>query len=603
MLEMERNGRVPPKSIWGQSKLGENVIIGNLDTGVWPESESFNDVGMGPVPSRWKGSCQNNTKEGVPCNRKLIGAKYFNKGMIAEKGQLHQEFDSARDISGHGTHTLSIAGGRFVPGANIFGLANGTAKGGSPNSRVAAYKVCWGGCAVADILYGFEEAIHDGVDVISLSLGGISSPDFMMDPVAIGSFHAGLAGIPVVCSAGNSGPITGTVSNDAPWIITVGASSMDRDLSMACFPDTLDPKKVEGKVVICLRGEDDYRVAKGIAVLKAGGLGMVLVNDENFGNITRVDPHLLPATHITFSAGIVLRSYINSTKSPMCQISAPKTHYGVKPAPAMADFTSRGPSLITPQILKPDITAAGVAVLAAWSQASSPTSLSYDKRRVPFNILYGTSMSCPHVSGIVGLLRALHPDWSPAALKSAIMTTARTRDNTGKPIKDHTLIEADPLAYGSGHIRPNKAMDPGLVYDITIKNFLDFLCALGYNSSSLAIFNKKPYLCPKKQMKLEDLNYPSIAAPNLINTLTVRRTLKNVGSPGTYRVRVKAPMGISVRVKPEVLRFDKVGEERGFEVSLKAGKSSLGVGYEFGRLIWSDGKHYVRSPIAVNVMF
>lgn len=144
----------------------------------------------------------------------------------------HQELkvgDSARDIIGHGTHTLSTAGGRFVPGANLFGLANGTAKGGSPSARVAAYKVCWAGCSAADILYGFEEAIHDGVDVISVSLGGVAY-DYTSDPVAIGAFHAGLAGIPVICSAGNSGPVPGSLSNDAPWIITVGGSSTDRDV-------------------------------------------------------------------------------------------------------------------------------------------------------------------------------------------------------------------------------------------------------------------------------------------------------------------------------------------------------------------------------------
>ncbi|GFP88251.1 subtilisin-like protease sbt5.3, partial [Phtheirospermum japonicum] len=137
-----------------------------------------------------------------------------------------------RDTEGHGSHTLSTAGGNFVPGANVFGFANGTAKGGSPSARVAAYKVCWtvnetGACFDVDILAAFDKAIHDGVDVLSVSVGGDPEP-FETDSIAIGSFHAVMHGIVVVSSAGNEGPGPGTVSNIAPWLITVGASTIDR---------------------------------------------------------------------------------------------------------------------------------------------------------------------------------------------------------------------------------------------------------------------------------------------------------------------------------------------------------------------------------------
>jgi len=165
--------------------------------------------------------------------RKLIGARYFNRGYIAYAGGLTSSDNSARDKDGHGTHTLSTAGGNFVPGANVFGLGNGTAKGGSPKARVASYKVCWppvngSECFDADIMKAFDMAIHDGVDVLSVSLGG-EPTDYFNDGLAIGAFHAVKNGISVVCSAGNSGPMDGTVTNNAPWIITVGASTLDRE--------------------------------------------------------------------------------------------------------------------------------------------------------------------------------------------------------------------------------------------------------------------------------------------------------------------------------------------------------------------------------------
>jgi subtilisin family serine protease len=141
--------------------------------------------------------------------------------------------NTPRDMDGHGTHTLSTAAGSPVAGASVFGFGNGTASGGSPRARVAAYRVCFppingSECFDADILAAFDAAIHDGVHVLSLSLGGDPS-NFFDDGIAIGSFHAVRRGIAVVCSAGNSGPGLGTASNLAPWIFTAGASTMDRE--------------------------------------------------------------------------------------------------------------------------------------------------------------------------------------------------------------------------------------------------------------------------------------------------------------------------------------------------------------------------------------
>ncbi|KAK3184590.1 hypothetical protein Dsin_031876 [Dipteronia sinensis] len=652
-LGLENHGRVSSNSIWKKARYGEDTIIGNLDTGVWPESKSFIDEGLGPIPSKWKGICQNDKDAAFYCNRKLIGARYFNKGYASEVGPLNSSFDSPRDTDGHGSHTLSTAGGNLVPKASVFGLGKGTAKGGSPKARVAAYKVCWppvsgNECFDADILAAFDSAIHDGVDILSVSLGGQPAA-FFNDSIAIGSFHAVKHGIVVVCSAGNSGPADGTVSNIAPWLLTVGASTTDRDFpsyvvlgdqnrfkgqslstqglprgkyfplitganakgpnattedALLCENGKLDPKKVKGKILVCLRGENS-RVGKGEQAILAGAVGMVLANRNDTGNEIVADPHLLPATHINYNDGVALFNYINSTKNPVAYITRATVEFGIKPAPFMAAFSSKGPNTITPEILKPDITAPGVSIIAAYTAAKGPTDEDFDKRRTLFNSVSGTSMSCPHVSGIAGLLKTLHPDWSPAAIRSAIMTTATIQDNSDEPILNASYSKATPFSYGAGHVQPNLAADPGLVYDLTINDYLNFLCALGYNQTQISVFSDvETYKCPKYSFNLTNFNYPSITVPKLSGSITVSRTIKNVGnSPATYRARVKKPAGISVSVEPKRLKFTKTGEEKTFFVTIKVRKSNAAKEYVFGELIWSDDKqHQVRSPIVVKAI-
>ncbi|KAG6639213.1 subtilisin-like protease SBT5.4 [Carya illinoinensis] len=643
-MSMDQGGVVHSSSLWEKARFGEDTIIGNLDTGVWPTLPSFSDEGYGPIPSKWKGDCRNS--HGVHCNRKLIGAQYYIKGFVAYNGAVNSSFETVVDVEGHGSHTLSTAGGNFVPGASIFGVGNGTAKGGSPRARVAAYKVCWpgdvtGGCFDADIMAAFDRAIHDGVDVLSLSLGGPPS-SYFQDGLSIGAFHAVKKGIVVVCSAGNSGPSPGTVSNVAPWLITVGASTLDREFqafvelqnglrlkgtslsrplpedrfypliagaqaraenksavdAMLCMEGVLDPKKVKGKILVCLRGRND-RVEKGQAAALAGAAGMILCNDKVDGNEIIADPHVLPASHINYKDGHAVFAYIASTNDPMGFITAPTAALNIKPAPFMAAFSSKGPNTITPEILKPDVTAPGVDIIAGYTQATSPSELPFDHRRVPFNIMSGTSMSCPHVSGVVGLLKTLHPAWSPAAIRSAIMTTARTRDNTVKPMLNASYVKATPFERGAGHLRPNRAMDPGLVYDLTNDDYLNFLCSLGYNQTTVELFSDFPYECPKLASLL-DFNYPSIAVPKLSGKVTVTRKLKSVGSPGIYSARVLNPVGVSVHVEPQILKFENVGEEKSFTLTLEAEEPGLARDYVFGELIWSDGRHYVRSPIAVS---
>ncbi|KAH7861802.1 hypothetical protein Vadar_031045 [Vaccinium darrowii] len=649
-LELETDGVIHSSSIWNKARFGEDTIIGNLDTGVWPESQSFSDEEMGPIPSKWKGICENDADHSFHCNKKLIGARYFNKGYAAGTGSLNSSLNSPRDTDGHGSHTLSTAAGNFVPGASVFGYGNGTAKGGSPRARVAAYKVCGppvagNECFDADILAAFDFAIHDGVDVLSVSLGGNPVP-FINDSVAIGSLHAVRHGIVVVCSAGNSGPANGSVSNLAPWQITVGASTMDRQFpsyvflgnkmhlkgeslspkalpnnkffaiisaadakaanasavdAILCKAGSLDPKKANGKILVCLRGVTD-RVDKGEQAALVGAVGMVLANDVLSGNEILADAHVLPASHINYTDGVAIFKYVNYSRSPMAYITRPTTQLRTKPAPFMAAFSSVGPNTIAPDILKPDITAPGVSIIAAYTEAQGPTNEVFDTRRVLFNSVSGTSMSCPHVSGIVGLLKTLYPSWSPAAIRSAIMTTAQTQDNSKEPLTNAYYLPATPLNFGAGHVDPNRAMDPGLIYDLTSNDYLKFLCALGYNETQISMLSGSHYTCPKANISLANFNYPSITVPMLNGSTTVTRTVKNVGSPATYSVHVQNPVGISVSVSPEKLMFRKVGQQKSFKVSMKIEEGNNRSDYVFGRLTWSDGKHYVSSPIVVKAV-
>lgn len=246
------------------------------------------------------------------------------------------------------------------------------------------------------------------------------------------------------------------------------------------------------------------------------------------------------------------------------------------------------------------MTAPGVDIIAAFSEAISPTRDPSDNRTTPFITMSGTSMSCPHVAGLVGLLRNLHPDWTPSAIKSAIMTSAQVRDNTLNPMLDGGSLDLDPatpFAYGSGHINPTGAIDPGLVYDLSPNDYLEFLCASGYDERTIRAFSDEPFKCPASASVL-NLNYPSIGVQNLKDSVTITRKLKNVGTPGVYKAQILHPNVVQVSVKPRFLKFERVGEEKSFELTLSGVVPKNRFAY--GALIWSDGRHFVRSPIVVS---
>ncbi|KAE8657058.1 Subtilisin-like protease SBT1.7 [Hibiscus syriacus] len=630
------------------------VIVGILDTGVWPEHKSFDDSQLGPVPSRWKGKCEvAKNFSASSCNKKLIGARFFSKGYEAAFGPIDESMESKspRDDDGHGTHTATTAAGSAVPFANLLGYASGTAHGMASKARVAIYKVCWlGGCFGSDIVAAMDAAVADRVDVLSMSIGGGLS-EYYGDTVAIGAFTAAANGIFVSCSAGNSGPTPSSLSNVAPWITTVGAGTLDRDFPASitlgnnekyfgvtlyngkqlsdsmvplvyggntsnssggnlCMTGSLVPKKVSGKIVVCDRG-GNARVQKGVAVKAAGGVGMILTNTDPYGEELVADAHLLPSAAVGQKTGDAIKNYIASTRNPTAIIGPGTTKLGVQPSPVVAAFSSRGPNPVTPAILKPDIIAPGVNILAGWTGAVGPTGLDSDPRHVNFNIISGTSMSCPHVSGLAALLKAAHPEWSPAAIKSALMTTAYTAYKSGQKVEDvATGGPATPFDYGAGHVDPVAALDPGLVYDATIDDYLGFLCALNYTPNQIKSTAHRDFTCQKsKKYTLGDFNYPSFSVPldtasgrrgvaSVSSTIKYTRSLTNVGAPETYKVSVYShSQAVKMSVEPATLTFGAQYEKKSYTVTFKASSMPSGT-TSFAHLEWSDGKHIVRSPIA-----
>ncbi|XP_055817041.1 CO(2)-response secreted protease-like isoform X2 [Solanum dulcamara] len=638
-----------------------DVIIGVIDTGIWPESQSFDDQHIGKVPSRWKGVCM----EGFDfhksnCNRKLIGARFYNiedqDSNITNTSSTTTMVPSRsngtpRDRVGHGTHTASIAAGAFVPNATYYGLASGIARGGSPSARIATYKACSeGNCQGSTILKAIDDAIKDGVDIISISIGRsfVFQTDFKDDPIAIGAFHAAERGVGVVCSGGNEGPDSYTVTNSAPWIFTVAASTIDRQFQSTvvlgnnvslkgtgisfytsghsktyplafgenipfhplltsqarnCMPGSLDAKRVAGKIIVCMNdGWSISREIKKLVVQNAKAKGLILIDEQQ--KSSPFDSGNFPFAEFGKLAGAKILQYINSSLNPLGTIFPANEIRRFKPAPVVADFSSRGPATLTENILKPDITAPGVGILSAMIPND-------EKGSSLFGITSGTSMACPHVSGAMAFIKSIHPTWSFSMIKSAIMTTATISNNLRKSLTNTSNLHASSHEIGTGELSPIKALNPGLVFETTMNDYYNFLCYYGYKEKELKLIvsKKNNFNCPRntstrKKELISHINYPSISIEKLEQNhgvSRIKRVAMNVGSPNaTYTSSIVGPPGLIVRVFPRKIEFVKGIKKGSFEVSFDGKKASKG--YNFGFIIWSDGFHKVQTVFAVNVV-
>lgn len=623
-----------PGGVRAKGYDGEGIIVGVIDSGIWPEHASFADDGSystppekASIPCDFGNTAHNPNDAPFSCNNKLIGARQVLPTYRTEIGAEPFEFDSARDENGHGTHTASTAAGNEGVSASILGVDRGTVTGIAPRAHVVAYKALGtlGGFG-SDLAAAIDQAVADGVDVINYSIG---SSSFAVGPDDVAFLFAADAGVFVATSNGNSGPGAATTGSPAsvPWLTSVGASTQDRTFQGSasspdgwefygasvtsgtdllplvdaedagdnlCNPGALDSSVVAGKIVLCERGAI-ARVAKGEAVFQAGGAGMILFN--SFDAQEQVtDTHFVPSVHINNTDGLAIKAYIDSAGSAaVAQINGG----ALTPAQGsvMAAFSSRGPNLLSADIVKPDITAPGVNILAGNTPFPEPSAVSGEL----FQSISGTSMSSPHVAGLFALVKQARPEWSAAIAKSAMMTTSR-QDVT----KEDGATPADPFDMGAGHVDPSTSgkgsiFEPGLAYDAGLFEYAAFSCGadLGIFTAATCAFLDSIGV-PSDPA---NLNLPSIGIDSVAGSETVVRTVTSVATESgwrTYDVSVDAPAGFTVDVNPSTIRLKK-GQSATFEVTVTNVSAPVGE-WRHGSLTWADrtGHYTVYSPISVN---
>lgn len=663
-------GLSTPGGLWSQGYTGENVIIGVIDTGISPENPAFSDkvdangtpvsaqsagtVAYAPITNfrSWNGVCSTGPGfQASDCNNKLIGARFYNDGLLNGVGfhLTDTEFNSPRDGDGHGSHTSSTAGGNKGVPAVVNNAVIGAISGMAPRARIAMYKVCWhyvedtaaglpGTCISTDSVQAIDDAVADGVDVINFSISGTQTN--YLNAVEVAFLFAADAGVFVAASAGNSGP-GNTVAHPSPWLTTVAASTHDRsavatatlgngatytgasfqstgvpssplilasDAAIAgatatqltqarlCFAAgvdvasaVLDPAKIAGKIVVCDRGTNN-RVSKSLAVAQGGGVGVLLLNTSTAADNLVADIHSLPTVHLPVAKRSEIRTYA-ATPGATASISAGFNAPGVI-APQMADFSSRGPSLASPSILKPDVAAPGVDVLAAatfvpGTAAEQAAIVGGSYPAAQYEFLSGTSMASPHVAGIAADLRQAHPDWSPAAIKSALMTT------TTQVLLSSGAVDPNRFGYGAGQVNPNGASATGLVYDAGTGDYFAFLCGQGLISAGSSLCQDVGLLAPW------NLNLASLTS-EVVGVQSIWRVVTNVGkSSSSYTPAVSIP-GFNATVTPASLNLS-AGQQGVFRVDLRRTTAPIGE-WVFGNLDWSNGAETVRSPLTLKAM-
>jgi hypothetical protein len=620
---------------------GKGVLVGIIDTGIWPEHPSFapnSKLPAAPVFSTIPGSAcafgnttWNTNDKAFKCNNKLVGAREFLNSYKANTGLESYEFDSARDNEGHGTHTASTAAGDANVRASISGVGKGVVSGIAPDAQVIAYKALGdAGGYTSDLAAAIDQAVADGVDVINYSIGG-GAQTVSADTLAF--LFAADAGVFSAVSAGNSGPGASTIGgpSDVPWVTSVGATtyptfykgivklgngrsylggSVTKSSPRAefvdgasagiagaalCLAGTLDPVKVSGKIVLCGRGNNG-RVAKSFEVQRAGGVGMVLYNQSDVDNIFS-DNFFVPTVMVDNTPGQAIRTWVSSAAHPVGQLVNDGVGTAPFATPTVAYFSSRGENPTAGDIIKPDISAPGVQIMAGNTPQPSPGTQPAGEL---FQAIAGTSMSGPVVAGSYALLKQAHPEWSAAEAKSALMTTADTR------VRDYDRrTQAGPFAMGAGLAvlgepsAKGSAFQPGLVYDAGFNEYLGFLCAEGREAFSNPDATCASLASNGVPTTAANLNYASIGVEALPGSTTVTRTVTNVsGHKGTFSAKAAAPAGYSVAVSPSTLLIAD-GASATFTVTITNKGSAPSGQWRFGSLTWIGGGYSVRSAIAV----
>ena len=660
---------------------GEGVVIGVIDSGVLPEHPALADTKeadrprfcrstfgensllglwlcrrftqrpdqvLFEPPENWNGICQTGPEfTEDDCNNKLIGARYFSAGAVASGPIDSDEIFSARDVDGHGTHTMTTAAGNKVD-ASIFGTLLGRVEGMAPKARVAAYKACWlrpgetrSSCNTSDLANAIDMAVADGVDIISYSVGNTRRDLTAPDDVAL--MAAAKAGVFTAVAAGNEGPVLGTIGSPAgsPWIITVAASSREGNHSVEAMrvdspsavagkyavkeasftPDLADSDPIEAELVLvddedetltdgtdgttfdgCEELQNSADLSGKIAYIQRGGCSfdIKISNAEDAGAIAVVvfnivgDPIVMtgppgvvdiPALMVGQADGNLILDEINAGE--IVNVILDKSFFlsVSDTGNVMGSFSSRGPAPVQ-DVLKPDVTAPGINILAGFTPDSA-NSMSGES----FAFLTGTSMSMPHVAGIAALLKQAHPEWSPSILRSALMTTAYQNVN-----QQDGETPANPFDFGAGHIDPNRAVDPGLVYEVMNDEFDAYAC--GIASPAIDQLRCDDLAAAGFSFEASNLNQPAIALSRLTNTRTIRRRVTNVGElQESYQVEVSPPVGITVSVSPASITLSP-GQSMSFDVTFVYESGPLDL-WRFGSITWRSADHSVRSVLAV----
>lgn len=619
----------------GAETAGEGTIIGVIDTGIAPENLSFAGEPLGTVEgdapyysslgqitydkadgNKYVGTCQ----VGVgfllsDCSTKIVGAQFFPIGFALGAGTpLSGEYLSPRDGNMHGSHTASTSAGNFEVPATVGTRDFGTISGMAPAAKIAAYKVCWTGVAMSacfstDLVAAIDQAVADGVDVLNFSIGGGAATTTVS---ATGEAFGGAAsaGIFVAASAGNSGPGASTLDNAAPWLTTVGASTIPSyeatvqlgngesypGASIVVAPDApltgplvtatsvamtgattpelceaneLDPAKAAGKIVVCERGVSP-RLDKSAEVARAGGIGMVLVNPTP--SSLDLDNHVIPTVHVDAQYRERVYGYAETAGATTTLVDGNTTNI-TSPAPQMAGFSSRGPVLADgSDLLKPDITAPGVAILAAGASEIGGEGT--------YAFLSGTSMSSPHIAGLALLYFGVHPNATPSEVKSAMMTTAyNTLDATGATV-------TDPFSQGAGHVDPTRFFSAGLLYLNGSSDWESYKKFNGYSTASDVV-----------AVDSSNLNLASLAIGSLSTKETLTRTVTSTG-PGAFEVDIMGMDGVDVTVSPSTMTFDAAGETQKFTVTFDR-TTAPNDAWVTGSMNWISDSIVVHSPMAV----
>jgi subtilisin family serine protease len=628
-----------------RSSWGESSLLGRWLCRRYTKQE---DQLIFEPPENWSGVCQIGPEfEEDDCNNKLIGARYFFDGAVASGPIDSGEVFSARDVDGHGTHTATTAAGNKVE-ASIFGTLLGRVEGMAPKARIAAYKACWlrpgdtrSSCNTSDLANAIDIAVADGVDIINYSVGNTRRDIVAPDDIAL--MAAAKAGVITIVAAGNEGPALGTIGSPAgsPWVITTGASSRDGEHSLEAM-QVNSPPSVAGKFAVkeasftpalsesdpiaaqlilvddetdtladgtngttfdaCESLQNDTELSGNIAFIQRGGCAfdIKVSNAEAAGAIAAVvfniagDPIVMtgplgaadiPALMVGQADGTLLLNEIDAGETVDVVLDKGFFLSVADTGNVMGAFSSRGPAPIQ-DILKPDVTAPGINILAGFS-VDSVNSMSGEN----FAFLTGTSMSTPHVAGVAALLKQAHPDWLPADFRSALVTTTHqdvNQQDGGTP--------ANPFDFGSGHIDPNKAVDPGLIYDVSDDEYDAFAC--GIESPAVDPARCDALAANGLSFEPADLNQPSIALSRLTNTRTIRRRVTNIGDEQeSYQAELSPPLGINVSVSPSALTVGP-GQSETFDVTFTYESGPLDL-WRFGSLTWVSTDHSVRSVLAV----